>query len=104
MYERLGTVWERPQLEFSLIWNPPGWGSGPTTLDTFQGRRVALAMVVGIKPGGHIPFHRDNPAAENGLGTTRLDRQHVVLETNPHCWNFHDGVWQQLDVGVIYRM
>jgi len=23
---------------------------------------------------------------------------------NDGCWSFHDGVWQQLDVGLAYEM
>ena len=31
-------------------------------------------------------------------------RYNVVLQTNQRCWNFHDGDWQQLELGGIYTM
>ncbi len=67
------------------------------------GTEGKLAMFTVIRPGGHFHFHRDNPAAENGV-MAALRRYHIVLATNPESWCFHDGDWQQLEVGGVYEM
>lgn len=106
MYEQVGQLHLPDLLDWPLCWNPPGWGSYSSLalirdLGLFPTAR--LAMVVGIRPGGYIPFHVDDPAAENAI-PERLERRHVVLATNPQCWNFHGGTWQQLERGGVYRM
>lgn len=53
---------------------------------------------MGLKPDGHIPFHSDR------IEDYHPNRYHIVLQTNPHCWVYHDGVWQQLNRGGIYFM
>lgn len=53
--------------------------------------------VVALYPSSQIVAHRDPPAE----GTVRY---HIPLQTNPDCWCFHAGVWQQLPVGQIYSM
>ena len=57
-----------------------------------------FAMVVLVKTHGHLPVHRD------GAMPTGVTRYHLVLQTNPRCWYFHDGAWEQLEVGGIYEL
>lgn len=52
--------------------------------------------IVGLRPSQQIVAHRDAPIA----GT----RYHVPIQTNPGCWTFHEGVWQRLEEGSLYRM
>lgn len=54
------------------------------------------AMIVALYPSSQIVSHRD-PAI---TGT----RYHLPLQTNEHCWVFHDGVWVQLAEGRCYAM
>lgn len=117
MYHRVGTYAGRVPLQeladrigqFEIAWAPTDYG---TTVDHFIAVREgfepdlqdalpgvwASSMLVVIRPEGHIRFHVDVPQAPN------LERYHVVLQTNPRCWNYHDGVWQQLDAGGIYAV
>lgn len=104
MYVKVGQVDNLPSFDPNVCWNPPGWGSAkvdPSQIDFFPSPKLAMVMM--LKPGGYIPFHRDNPAEENGLSGS-LERFHLVIQTNQHCWNFHDGTWQRLDVGGVYQM
>lgn len=55
-------------------------------------------MLMGIKPCGHIPFHTDR------MDEQWQSRYHIVLQTNPQSWTYHDGTWQQLNMGGIYQM
>lgn len=52
--------------------------------------------VVALYPSSQLVCHCDPPIA----GT----RFHVPLQVNEGCWCFHDGVWQQLEIGKFYRM
>src|SRR5690606_29005844 len=47
----------------------------------------ALAQFIALKSGGFIHLHTDPPTDE----TKGRTRYHVVLQTNPYCWNYHDG-------------
>lgn len=50
---------------------------------------------IAIRPGGTIPLHTDKGNGE---------RFHIVLETNRHCWNFHDDETVRLTAGNVYIM
>lgn len=54
------------------------------------------SMVMALQPSAQIVAHIDTPI--NG------SRYHVPLTSNPGCWAFHDGTWQQLEVGHVYLM
>jgi hypothetical protein len=58
--------------------------------------RFARAALVALHPSSQIVAHRDPPIP--GV------RYHVPLRANPGCWSLHDGVWQQLEVGLAYQM
>ena len=70
----------------------------PSPLKGVQPTNMGI-RIIGIRPGGQIAGHRDGSPA-----TVTFTRYHIPLQTNGHCWSFSDGVWQQLDVGVIYTM
>lgn len=70
----------------------PG-GSRITPIGTAWG---GTASVVALYPSSQIVAHADPPIA-----TTR---HHVPLVLNDGCWVFHDGAWQQLEIGHIYAM
>lgn len=107
MYVWIGRVDVHPPYSFSWAWNPPGWGSTDVGILEFARQfnlgDVRKAMVVGIRAKGYIPFHVDDLTVEKRQAGT-LERVHVILQTNRHCWNFHDGLWQQLDEGGLYTM
>ena len=89
--------------KWPVVWNPPGWGSTTSVrLQEDFGSLVAgewrEALLIGMKPGGVIPLHTD------ALYKEPTKRTHVVLSTNPDCWSFHDGIWQQLKEGSLYEM
>lgn len=56
----------------------------------------SYCSVVAIYPGAQIQAHRDAPITGRRL--------HVPLQQNPGCWSFHEGVWQQLELGQTYWM
>ena len=56
------------------------------------------AMVTHIYHNGVLPPHRD------GALKPGLTRHHLVLQTNPQAWSYHDGSWQNLFAGGIYVM
>jgi len=58
------------------------------------------AKLISVKPGGIIHMHAD-PRPDGAPVTTRY---HVVLRTNPYCWNYHDGDMQQLIIGGVYAI
>lgn len=119
MYERVGTYAGNVPIQdladrlrsFDIAWADT-YGYGTTTdhlvavRDAFRPDLIealpgewAYSMLVILKPGmGSIRFHRDLKQREG------LVRHHLVLQTNEHCWNFHDGIWQQLELGVIYTL
>lgn len=53
-------------------------------------------MIVSVMPLGMLHPHRD--------GFKPGTRHHLVLQSNPMSWCFHDGEWQQLEAGGIYTM
>lgn len=61
----------------------------------FGSRSPALAIVA-LYPSSQLVAHCDPPI--NAI------RYHVPLVVNTGCWVFHDGAWQQLEVGRVYRM
>jgi aspartyl/asparaginyl beta-hydroxylase len=44
-----------------------------------------------------------HPHADGKLPPGR-ERLHLVLQTSPYAWCYHDGTWQQLEEGGIYRL
>jgi hypothetical protein len=91
----------------SFKWLPGDYGTTPQDLlevrDAYQEKlseaipgEWVRSMLVAIKPGGNIRMHNDIPPKDS-------ERFHLVLATNDRCWNFHDGDWQQLDLGGIYN-
>jgi hypothetical protein len=118
MYERVGNYDGKIPLQelasriasFDVAWAPDGHGTTTDHLiavrdafcadlaDALPGE-WAYSMLVALQPnGGSIPLHRDLPQRAGLL------RHHLVLQTNPACWNFHGGDWQQLELGGIYTV
>jgi hypothetical protein len=118
MYQRVGSYDGKIPLQelaarlasFDLAWASDGHGTTTDHLiavrEAFRGDLAgwmpgewAYSMLVALRPlGGNIPVHRDLPLREGLL------RHHLVLQTNSHCWNFHGGDWQQLEMGGIYMV
>lgn len=112
MYTRVGTFDGPLQemadrfLRLDVAWTPSDYGT--TTEHRGHPYKADLAsvlpgdwvasMLVLIRPGGNIRMHQDVPEREG------LTRYHVVLSTNDRCWNYHDGDWQQLELGGIYTV
>lgn len=69
---------------------------GPEWLTLSPYERIQQVQLVGLLPSQQIVAHQDQPIV--GL------RYHLVLQTNPGCWSFSGGVWQQLELGHFYRM
>lgn len=67
----------------------------PVLSHVFPGRWV-YANLIRLLPGMTIPYHTD--------GEPQFRRRHLVLQTNDMVWVFHDGGFQQLDLGGVYRM
>lgn len=89
--------------KWKVAWNPPGWGSNTDLkLKEIFGDLVEgewhKSMLVGLKASSLIPLHTD------AAYRIKTERVHVVLSTNEGCWQFHDGEWQQLELGGIYAM
>ncbi len=61
-------------------------------------RPLAQITVVALYPSAQIVGHTDHPDNVHGL------RLHMPLQLNPGCWVFHDGTWQQLELGRSYAM
>ena len=55
------------------------------------------ATVIALYPSSQLVAHRD-------LYEVKGIRHHLPLQVNEGCWVFHEGVWQQLEVGKIYTM
>ena len=64
--------------------------------DLFPGDWIKCFCSI-INPDGSIMPHADVDA--NGRS-----RCHLVLKTNSDCWSLHDGDWQQLVQGEVYKM
>lgn len=58
----------------------------------------AYTMLAVVFPNGSIPPHKDGPLK---IG---FKRYHLILQTNEHSWNMHDGEWQQFEEGGVYTM
>lgn len=69
----------------------------PLLAAIFPGQWSAAYVVV-VWPQGLIPLHVDD-----GTATCQGTRSHLVVQTNAGAWSFHDGLWQHLDEGGIYR-
>lgn len=111
MYHRVGTYEGRTTLQelaeragqFDVAWESAGYGTTagqarnayPELATVLPGEWVSSMLVI-VRKGGNIPMHRDA-----GEGS---ERYHLVLATNDRCWNFHDGDWQQLELGGIYTV
>lgn len=117
MYERVGTYAGKKSLgeiadqakTFDVAWAADGHGTTTEHLtmvrDAFAADLAetipgvwARSMLVMLAPGGNIPVHRDLPLAAESV------RYHLVLTTNPRCWNYHDGGFQQLEEGGVYTV
>ena len=59
-----------------------------------------FCTVVRLDPGGQLPLHTDDTTHTR----PGARRHHLVLRTNPLCWLFHGGAWQQLEEGGLYTM
>lgn len=55
--------------------------------------------IVQLRPSAQIVAHIDQHEIY-----PNEQRYHVPLKTNEGCWVFSDGVWQQLEVGRLYKM
>lgn len=53
--------------------------------------------VVTLYPQQLLKCHTDH-------GLEGRTRRHVVLETNPDAWAYHDRAWQRLCLGTVYRV
>lgn len=68
----------------------------PHLQSVFPGEWTKCFLAI-IWPNGSIMPHVDADTA----GQTRT---HLVLQSNPDCWNMNDGKWCQLETGGIYTM
>ena len=107
MYNRIGpgdpSLLLKDWSQYPIQWNPTGWGSCSIPVDHLQLPGVRLVTLLGLLPGGVIPPHKDKPNTENNISED-LTRYHLVLTTNPGCWQYHSGQWQQLEHGYLYTM
>jgi len=53
--------------------------------------------VIALYPSAQLVAHQDRYEIK-GI------RHHLPLQVNDGCWSFHEGVWQQLEVGKVYTM
>ena len=67
----------------------------PLLMDVFPGQWHDAALFI-LYPTSMVHIHTD--------GNQSYPRRHLILQTNPLCWSFHDGVWQQVELGCTYRM
>lgn len=113
MYQRVGTYEGRTTLQelaarhqrFGFTSEPSGYETSAVHAERIRDAYPELASVLPgtwatamlaiVHKGGNIPVHRD---ALEGV------RHHLVLQTNDRCWNYHDGDWQQLELGGIYTV
>ncbi len=54
-------------------------------------------LVLTLFPQQALKLHTDSL-------TAGVVRRHVVLETNPDAWVYHDGDWQHLEAGQSYTV
>lgn len=69
----------------------------PLLRDVFPGRWIKCFLSILWPQGGSIMPHVDADA-------TGRNRCHLILQTNADSFCMHDGTWQQLELGGIYRM
>ena len=80
----------------STYWKPTVALYEPLLQDIFPGHWLHASLMF-LPPMNMIHFHVDRIRADRR-------RKHLVLQTNPSCWVFHDGAWQQLEAGLVYFM
>jgi hypothetical protein len=68
----------------------------PLLQDKFPGEWTKCFLAI-IFPNGSIMPHKD-------LDVAGQIRTHLVLQTNPDCWNMNDNIWTNLEEGGIYTM
>jgi hypothetical protein len=61
-----------------------------------QPRTVVQTAVAALYQSRQISGHTDPPVPN--------ERYHIPIQSNADCWVFHDGVWQQLELGRCYAM
>ena len=71
-------------------------GPGASRITPIGSRWGGFASVVAVYPSAQLVAHKDAPIA--GF------RYHIPLDLNDGCWVFHEGTWQQLEVGHLYLM
>jgi len=69
----------------------------PLLQSRFPGEWI-YATVISLNPSAQLVAHVDAPFPQPGV------RYHLPLQLNPGCWCYHDGVWQQLELGKVYAM
>lgn len=65
---------------------------------TFPGEWKQCFLAI-LWANGTIPIHQDGDTQDG-----KSERYHLVLQSNQWSWTLHDGCWQQLEEGGIYRM
>lgn len=70
----------------------------PLLADHFSSQPWLQATVVALYPSSQIVAHADSREHCPGI------RCHIPIALNDGCWVFHDGHWQQLELGRTYRM
>ena len=114
MYNKVGELPNARQLwsrAAGLVLDASGTGYGSTSDRFLHLRELYYNDLAALFPGdwpysmlavvfanGTIPPHKDGPLAKD------YQRYHLVLQSNPNAWSFHDGVWQQLKENGIYVM
>lgn len=84
------------------LWHVPAASKGsfivssPYVPAVLANDHIVQTRLVGLLPSQQLVAHTDPPIS--GI------RHHLPLQSNPGCWVFHDGVWQQLEVGRMYTM
>ena len=116
MYQRIGTyrgtrpIAELVEIALALPFTPNSAGyedtGGNTKLlhhhfspwlgEPFIGE-WEFAMVVKLPQLAQLPVHADEIVVPS-------TRYHLVLQTNPRAWYYHDGEWEQLETGGIYTL
>ena len=57
---------------------------------------ITYITVIALYPSSQLVGHCDAPI--------HATRYHIPLQQNVGCWSFHDGHWQQLQIGRAYTM
>lgn len=72
-------------------------GEGLVALQAITGGPYGWVRLVGLQPSQQIVAHVDREPIV-------ARRYHLPLRSNPGCWVFHSGGWQQLQIGRLYEM